>query len=157
MNWIDKAKDNRTDKRFKRDFYKGTKVERAVMVAFTTWYKAHGIDCYSEKIGEDVFLERHDEPDYYFYKPEQHTLEIKYTFTGKFKDNIIAIRPSVIYKMKNNEYPNGKVLVATPYEFSTIDVEKLDKCEYFKHWNKKCFQVNRDDLKWFNWVTPLVI
>lgn len=135
MSFIARSQDNRTRSQFKRDFNKGTKAEKAVMVSFNTYYRAHGLDCWSEKIGEDAFLDgevRH-QPDYYFYKPEKHTLEIKISFTGKFKNDTIAIRPGSVFEMKNRPkiYPNGKVLVATPREFSTISVEKLDECEYF--------------------------
>ena len=156
---MNKAQDIRNDYRFKSDFDKGTKIERKVMIALTTWWRVKGAECNYEKIGEDVFGWRHDEPDFYFEKEgKMHTLEVKFSFTDNFKNEIIAIRPSVIYKMKNDseKYPNGLVLVATPYRFSIIKISELSHCEPYEPWgDKTCFQVPEMLQKWYEWVTPI--
>lgn len=160
MSWINKAQDNRSGYTFKSDFEKGTEIEQRVMIALKNYYLLKGIDCEFEKIGEDVFLDeiKHDEPDYYFHKGDQvHTIEIKFSFTGRFKDNTIAIRPGAVINMRNNPlvYPNGKVLIATNEKFASINQEDLTNYEYFKPWSKKCFTLNPDELDWFRWIEPL--
>lgn len=156
-----KAQDNRTIQQFKNNFEFGTWVEREIMIALKTWYQSHGIKCKYEKIGKDVFLDGNyrNEPDYFFYKPEKHTLEIKYTRTGNFIDDTIAVRTDVVNSMKNDPqtYPRGKVLIATPWEFSTVSVKDIHKCEYFKPWDKKVYKLDPLFLKWNNWLIPLRI
>lgn len=134
-------------------------IERKVMIALKIWYESHGTKCNYEKIEEDVFGEMHDEPDFYFDKGgKDYTIEVKFSFTDSFKEDIIAIRPSVIYKMKHDskKYPNGLVLAATPYRFSTIKISELNATEPYEPWgNKMCFQVPEMLQTWFNWITPI--
>lgn len=160
MTWKNKAQDNRSGYTFKSDFKNGTEVEKSVMSALKNYYLLHGVKGEFEKIGEDIFLDdkKHDQPDYYFHKQNDvYTIEIKFSFTDRFKNNTIAIRPGAVMNMRNNPlvYPNGKVLIATNKKFASINQEDLTNYEYFKPWDKKCFLVDPSELDWFLWIEPL--
>jgi len=149
---IRKAMDIRTFSEFKKNFKRGTEMESKIISALSLFYPGS----WGEANNSDEFLKQNKSYDYDFYTPdEQWQIEIKYSNTNRFKDDIIAIRRGIWY-MRNLSSP--KVLVATLSRYALLDVKEIIKIKptEFEPWgNKKVYQVSEDSVEWNPWVAPL--
>lgn len=166
MSYIKKyAIDNRTETKAQQDFNNGKKNELAVMVALVDYYFLRGIKCRFEAIDQDEsWLDdrQHTLPDFYFFRGDNSKLfsvEVKFSTTGSFLNDLIYIKPQPFWTCKKypKPYPNFIAVVATKNRFTVIDASEFsdDKLGVAKEWSTNDFekQVFKFSTKrrWFYW------
>lgn len=176
---LNKARDFRTLKQYKRDFNFGLENEKKVMHQLVAEFVMRGfpIDCvFSEPINKaESFKDNevvsdyipHIVPDYFFsygnspLDMKQLTFEIKVCRSDTFENDFIHIKcPSIIEMIKNpKEYPNGRLIVACRKQFAMMKASTVGKypIELVEIWNKKVFKIPTEDLQWRQWSIDLEI
>jgi hypothetical protein len=164
MSYLKKyAIDNRTEEKAHQDFNQGKKNERAVMTALVDYYFLRGIKCRFRAIDEyEEWLDdrKHTLPDFYFFKGDKlFSVEVKFSTTGNFLNDLIYIKPNPFWTCKKypNPYPNFKAIVATKSRFTVIDASEFteDKLSVAQEWSADDFEkmVFKFPVKrrWFYW------